>query len=86
MQKKLLNLKEEDNRKLNIFENDCFKFMLGVSWINHIKMNCIRSDLEIPKQITDIIKKKDWNVLVMKYTKAMSVNSYKKNFTNRSRE
>ena len=41
-------LKEEDNRKLNVFENDGLRTIIGVSCMNHIKMDYIRNEVRIP--------------------------------------
>ena len=49
----------------SLFGNDCF--------MNHSKMNQIRSDLEISNKITDIIK--NWSGLVTSYAKTISAMS-----------
>ena len=67
------NLKEEDNRKLSEFENDCLKTMVGVSHINHAKMDDIRSNFGIPNKITDIIKKKRFELFGHQTTPVMSM-------------
>ena len=52
------SLKEEDNRKLSEFENNCLRTMLEIYRTNYIKMHDIKSDIGIPSKRTDIIEKK----------------------------
>ena len=52
------NLVFEINKKLSVYENGCLRTMVGISYINHIKMVDMRSDLGMLNKITDIIKKK----------------------------
>ena len=50
-------LKEEDTENLSVFENDCLRTLVGISCMNHIKIDN-RSDLEIKKSLT-FSKRKD---------------------------
>ena len=45
---KFVVLKEENNRKLSVLENHCFRTIVRVSCMNQIKINDIKSDLGIP--------------------------------------
>ena len=67
----ICSLKKKDYRKLSVFENDCLRSIVGVSRINHIKMDDVTVTLEYQiKSLT--LSKKDWSGLVMWYTKTMS--------------
>ena len=43
---------------LNVYKNDCLKTIMGISFINLIKINNVKSDLEKLNKITSIIKMK----------------------------
>ena len=49
--KETWSMKEKDNRKLSQFEHNHLMTIVGASYINHIKMNDIRSDLGILNKI-----------------------------------
>ena len=68
------SLKEEDTRKLSVFENNCLRTTVGV-WINQIKMKDIRSDLGILNKIPNIMKEKGWSGLITWYAKIMPITS-----------
>ena len=50
---------------MNVFENDSLRIIVGVSCINHIKINYINSDLGVLNKINDIQKKKRLKLLDM---------------------
>ena len=43
---------------MNVFENDCLMSIVGVSRLNHIKMDDVKGWTWILNEITNIIKKK----------------------------
>ena len=49
-----LGFQERKTMENCVLENDCLRILVGVSCMNHIKMN----DLEISNKIIDIIKMK----------------------------
>ena len=67
-------LKEEDNRKLSVFEKDYLWAIVGFSWMNHIKMDNIRSDLGISNH-WHYQRRKYWSGLITWYAKIMSAMS-----------
>ena len=81
-----LEFEGEIQSKQNIFENHCLGTIVGISHMNHIKMDDIRSDLGIPNKIIDIIKKKrlKWFSHIVHKDNAIYISlSHKNNFINR---
>ena len=86
-------MKEEDNRKLNVFENDRLRTIVGVFFffflffwcMNHIKMDDKRSDFGIADKIPDIIKKilKRFGHMICKDNATYVNHLYKNDFANR---
>ena len=46
-----LSLKEEDKRKLIVFENNCLRTIAGVALIQRVRLDTIRADLFITDTI-----------------------------------
>ena len=69
------SLKQKDNRKWSVFENDCFRTIIEVSHMKQIKMDQTRNDLKITHKITDIIKEKKEEFWIHSKAKIMPVMS-----------
>ena len=81
------SLREEDKRKLIVFENNCLRTIAGVALIQRVRLDTIRADLDITDTIIQLIQRKRLNwfghVLRRDPQKSYVYLSYKSEFQNR---
>ena len=81
------SLREEDKRKLIVFENKCLRTIAGVALIQRVRLDTIRADLDITDTTIQLIQRKRLNwfghVLRRDPQKTYVYLSYKSEFQNR---
>ena len=80
------SLREEDKRKLIVFENNCLRIIAGVALSQRVRLETIRADLDITDTIIELIqwKRLNWfgNILRHDPQKSYVYLSYKSEFQN----